>query len=560
MTRHGRIGWACWLGALLAAVLPSRALAWTDAQVHGADAEVTMSPEGRAEVLLTLELRVRGGWLQGLEVAGLEPDAALREEPRMVSIPSEGETMERFHPRARVREPRGDDPDARIQLSFGRRESPRRGRYRIFLRYTTNLGERLMPREDGEGWKGEWTLPAWRSGLDGVTITLRLPRGARFDPTAPPRALVERERFDEGGLTVLRWDRAHLPRTTAWPLRFELPADALAPALAERLRVGAPQPEEREEREGAPTATVTEDAPTEARAPAPSPWRFPSWLALALALAMLATGALFEREARRRRARPRPLVGSLPGRVALMGVLVGLDALLSLPPAGRVAVLAAIVGIGWQRSAEPAAPKPGRWAPLASSAPLQPGPPLTAFALALGLAFVALGVVALGDPAQPSWAVVALVAPLLHGGSRRLPPTLAARRTALLELATAVRAPLEAPAALALVGHTDDEGVSDIRLRWILARPRPGIHRLDLVLTDERGPGGLLRKARLLVVTEAGSVAERHMERTAPPAEAGPTRLPGRRVMRLYRIGAVGTVLALLAHEDTGRAELPRAA
>jgi hypothetical protein len=176
------------------------------------------------------------------------------------------------------------------------------------------------------------------------------------------------------------------------------------------------------------------------------------------------------------------------------------------------------------------------------------------------VAFLVLGSLALGDPARPSWAVVALVAPLLHGGSRRLPPTLAARRAALLELAAAVRAPLEAAAALALVGHTDDDGIGDIRLRWTLARPRPGIHRLDLVLTDERGPGGLLRKARLLVVTEADSVAERHMERTAPRPEAGPTRLPGRRVMRLYRIGAVGNVLSLLAHEDARPAELARAA
>ena len=81
------------------------------------------------------------------------------------------------------------------------------------------------------------------------------------------------------------------------------------------------------------------------------------------------------------------------------------------------------------------------------------------------------------------------------------------------------------------------------------------------MLTDERGPGGLLRKARLLVVTEAGSVAERHMDRTAPVAEAGPTRLPGRRVMRLYRIGSVQAVLSLLALEEAEpSASLSRAA
>lgn len=546
--------------ALLTAAAPPKAQAWTDAQVHGADADVVMAADGRAEVTLTLLLRIRGGWLQGLEIAGLEGDATLLEDPRMVSIPPEGEAPERFHPRASVREPRGDDPAARIQLSFRRRESPRRGRYRIVVRYTTNLGERLMPREDGDGWKGEWILPAWRSGLDGVTITLRLPPGARFDPDDAPRALVERERFDEGGMTVLRWDRAHLPRTTAWSLPFDLPEDAIAPALADRLRVGAPEDDGDAPRtEPAATPVTAEEAPASEAPAAEAP--APPWLAFALALAMLLTGTLFECEALRRRARPRPLVRSLPLRALLMGALAAADALLALPLGGRTLALAAIVLVGWQRSAEPAAPRPGRWRPLTPSTPLAGGPALTTAALLAGLAFVGFGAACLGDPARPSWAVIALVAPLLHGGARRLPPSLAARRAALLELAAAIRAPLEASAALALVGHADEEGIGDIRLRWSLANERPGVHRLDLVLTDERGPGGLLRKARLLVVTEAGSVAERHLGRTAPPAEAGPTPLPGKRVMRLYRIAAVPPLLSLLAHDDAEQApRLSRAA
>ncbi len=557
MTLRGSIGRAFGLLALFAPfAMPTGARAWTDAQVHGADADVVLSPDGRAEVTLSLLLRVRGGWLEGLEIAGLEPDAELIEDPRMVSVPSEGETLERFHPRASVREPRGDDPDARIQLSFHRRESPRRGRYRIEVRYATDLGSRLMPREDGDGWKGEWTLPAWRSGLDGVTITLRLPRGATFDPDAPPRALVERERTTEAGLTILRWDRAHLPRTTAWPLRFELPAGSLSPALAERLRVGAPATEPSGE---TPSAVTTPMAETPAHR-APAPFEMPPWLPVALALAMLGTGALFEREAARRRARPRPLVAPFALRLALLSLLVGADWALALEPSARALVLLGIVVVGWQRSAEPAAPKPGRWSALDPAADIAVGPSLTHATTCLGVLFVVGGAFALGDPLHPSWAVVALVAPLLHGGARRLPPTLCARRAALLELAAATRAPLEAEASLALVGHHDDEGIGDVRLRWTLARPRPGIHRLDLVLTDERGPGGLLRKARLLVVTEAGSVAERHMERMAPVAEAGPTRLPGRRVMRLYRIASVGAVLTLLAHDEVVERSVAHAA
>ncbi|MAQ14817.1 MAG: hypothetical protein CMN30_08475 [Sandaracinus sp.] len=522
------------------------AAAWTDAQVHGAEATVTMEPSGRAEVELTLLLRVRGGWLEGLEVAGLERDAALVGDVRMFSIPDEGEAPEPFHPRASVREPRRADDDGRIQLSFHRRESPRRGRYRIVVRYATDLGSRLIPSEDA-GWKGEWTLPAWRSGLDGVAIRLVLPEGARFDPDAPPGALVERRREPTAGATILTWERAHLPRTTDWQLRFELPAGALDPELADRLQG------EREASGDVPEAPVAAASPTDEvpLAPGADPWRLPSWLLLAVALGMLITGELFAFEAQRRRARTRPLIG-LPRvvRAVALGALPFVDFALPLPTAARFGLLATLVALGWHRSAEPAAPKPGRWRLQRSDEALPGSTFAPRVAALLGAGLLVGGVVALGDPLEPAWATLALVAPLLHAGARRLPPSLGERRKLLLELGAAVRVPLEAPAGMALVVHEDDAGLGDVRIRWSPARPRPGIHRLDLVITDERGPGGLLRKARLLLVTDHDSVVERHLGRLGVQAEAGPSRLPGGRVLRLFRVAAIGAVLHTVQHEE----------
>ena len=48
---------------------PSRARAWTEAQVQSAQARVEIQPSGEVKVHMRLAVHVHGGWLEGLDVA-----------------------------------------------------------------------------------------------------------------------------------------------------------------------------------------------------------------------------------------------------------------------------------------------------------------------------------------------------------------------------------------------------------------------------------------------------------------------------------------------------------
>src|SRR5690606_19756085 len=130
--------------------------------------------------------------------------------------------------------------EGRIFLSFPRREAPRRGHYHAELRYRASIAGRTRPTDEGRV-RFDWTLPGWRSGLDGVSIQVRAPRGAVL--AAPDDLLgVEARSHDEGDQTVLTFHRAHLPRTIAWSVAFELPEASVAEALRRPSAPAAPPP------------------------------------------------------------------------------------------------------------------------------------------------------------------------------------------------------------------------------------------------------------------------------------------------------------------------------
>ena len=64
---RGLSGW--YHGTLLAGLV-----AWTEAAVRSVQAEIDLSPDATAEVSLRARVRVHGGWLEGLEIAGLDPE------------------------------------------------------------------------------------------------------------------------------------------------------------------------------------------------------------------------------------------------------------------------------------------------------------------------------------------------------------------------------------------------------------------------------------------------------------------------------------------------------
>lgn len=208
------------LGVVVTAwsLLPSEAEAWTRAIVESADAKVEVDPDASLTVLLSLSVDVQAGWLRELELAGLGPEVALDRRRAPYFRSEEGEV---YRPEAKLAE------DGRIRLSFERREAPRKGHYRVFVRYRTVAEARSVPRT-GET-ELSWSLPAWETGLHDVSVDIRAPRGAyvpvELRDNSPGIELTAHERPQ---VNQLVWRRIHLPRHTPWRLSFHVPKGAVS--------------------------------------------------------------------------------------------------------------------------------------------------------------------------------------------------------------------------------------------------------------------------------------------------------------------------------------------
>ncbi|HJL06086.1 MAG TPA: hypothetical protein RMH85_00745 [Polyangiaceae bacterium LLY-WYZ-15_(1-7)] len=546
------LGLAAWLAAGLGA--PGRAHAWTDAQVRTVKAEVRVDAAARAEVQLAVEVRVRGGWLEGLEVAGLDPELALDEESlRFVSVQGE-----RFRPRVRVRE------GGRVQLRFERREAPRRGTYEVRFRYRSDLAPMARPTEDGERVRVEWTLPGWEAGLDGVELTLDVPGDAAFPPEDDALATIHRSRETGEGRSRLSWRRAHLPRTLPWTVAAEVPAEAMASALSQR--------------EAEPVEPAASAAPLAAPAPADAQ---PGWgrqaATLLVVLFALWVLALFELGASRRRARSRPWL-PLPARLRALGVLgLALVALSQLEEGWRwLGALAGTLLFVAQRPARASVPRLGGWVPCEGADLERARGEVRALAWkpeafadatrAAGLALLLGGTLALArvaeldraaglDDAFVGLAWWILPALLLVATRQRLPATPAERLLTLAARARTLRLP--PGLALRLVVHRDaDARWQDARLRLITRSRIPGVLRLDLVAAERPGPGGWERCLAGLVVTREGTPADAAVAATL---EAPGRRGPGGRVARLVSLPELCAAAATIdVRGDRDEASPPR--
>lgn len=225
------------LCASFALVHATPAAAWTDASVRSVKAAVVVAPDGTAQVALRVAVRVHGGWLEGLELVGLDPLLTL--DPALPAIVT-GEDGAVYVPSVTVRP--DETESTRVQLNFARHDAPRRGAYEVTLHYTTSLAHRATEASsDGETVRVHWTLPPWQSGLDGVELTLVLPGAARaveLDAESGTRA-ASVTIATVGERTQITWRRPHLPRTTVWEIAADVPAASLAPALR-RIRTEAP--------------------------------------------------------------------------------------------------------------------------------------------------------------------------------------------------------------------------------------------------------------------------------------------------------------------------------
>ncbi len=498
------------------------ALAWTDAQVQTARVRVEVDPQAQATVQVELRVEVRAGWLEGLEVAGFDDALRLDDE----SVRFEGTEEEgSFHPRVRRRD------DGRIQFRFERRHAPRRGAYRVLFSYVSDLTSVLRPvAEDESHLHVEWTLPGWRSGLDGVEIALVLPGDAIFGADESERATVQRDRTTIGGQTQLAWRRAHLPRTLPWRVTAAVSRSAMDPQVVTAATV--PALATPAEQDAEPLEPVVGAPTREATASATRPLAFGA-LFVFCGLLLLA----FRAEAIRLRASPR---GLLPGplwiRITMLAAACAVGAWAVATAWIWGAATAATLCMVMKETA-PLAPKLGRWAALDAEdvdrlrreAILERVRPLSWFdpSRAAGVAVWVAGAIAIRAWLSAGAAledllpcVAAAAAASLTCGWSRLPKSVAEKTQRLLEWQ-------KQQPSLRLVGHTSS-GTSvtlqDIRLRAPLDCVREGLLRLDLVVARSAPMG--------LVVTRTGSDAEHALSEAAGTSAPDPIVGPGGRIAR----------------------------
>lgn len=512
-----------------------QAYAWTETRIETVHARVDLEADAGANVVLDIFIYVQAGWLEGFEIAGLGPGIELTDTPvevlsapaRASDEPERARPPNRFSPDVRLR-------DDRVSLRFRRRNAPRRGRYRITLRYRTSLAPNVVLSDDGERFRVTWTLPGWRSGLDGVLVEIRAPAGADFAPDDDTLTVVSRSREEHGGRSLLRWRRAHLPRTVPWTVAVEVPRTQMAPLIVARQRAAEP-PE---------VAAEDTSAPPQIRPRGLAPVAG----ALLVGFLSLLALSLFEREARRRRATPRPWL-PLPGtlRKGLVVLCAGSAAILASEAkwAWCFAALGTALLATAQRRARRQLPGLGRWRTVRAEdlevarRRSRPSPVAlsrwgdlttaagTATLLLATLALVAVHASDLAagrDTSMTAWFWALLPVPLMAATRQRLPRTPQARLWATAHLAGRLRGADGYAPALALALHEAADGRwQDARVRLVTeARPR-GLLRLDIALDDDDIAYGVLLTREK---TEAEAQAARLCSAPSVPG-------PGGRIARL---------------------------
>jgi hypothetical protein len=549
-------------GALL---LPTRtARAWTETDIQSVAAEVSLRPDGGARVVLDVMVRVRRGWLEGLEVTGLDPNLVLDPDapPRWQPVLPAEEDADAREAAPPASEPEVQMRGGRLQLTFPRRSAPRPGSYRATVTYfTTVTGERTR----GDRIRIGWTLPAWRSGLDDVTVRVHGPPGTRAAAgaaSAPSNVTITRT--EEGSTAVVTFHRTHLPRTLAWRVEVEVPARAMEDVVAHAASAGV----------AASASPPSQDHETPPLSPT---WPWPlALLALGIALGKLLATSRACRGRRVPCAGLVPLPRGLRAAACVAATLAAIPVYAAAPVVG-VLLLATLPLLVWERPPATWATPPGLGAfrragrrdlgrtrhqawrdRLAPAALLDMGSPLGA--LVLVGATAAAWATCLRWASPGPWTLAHLVLTLLPLGlaaSPRVLPRTPEQRLALLHrLATKLRWDLVAgpPLALALRIYEGPEGRwEDARLRCELAQPAEGLVHLDVAVAHERSGGELRSEPVLLAVTRTGSPADERLAAALPGAAR--MTAPGGRTAHVLAFGgdpARALAAAMVAASDDG--------
>ena len=533
-------------------LFPTHAFAWADATVRSASARVSIDEHAHAHVVIDATLRIDGGWLEALELDGLDEGLTLdpSDPVTMVPIASEDDLAAGIEhaplsPSVSLRD------DGVVVLAFVRRHAPRRGDYAVHLAYDADLSAGAHAEADGT--HVPWTFPAWRHGLDSVRVELAVPAGVAPALEADDEIEVVRTEGADGVVWTLT--RAHLARTREWPIDVLWPEGTLAVAIAPVESTPSP---------------LAHEAPIDAPRP---PWQGGIALALAsllVALRIVRNGGLPRRE----RATLPPLL-PLPVAVRALGVLALGAACMGVALVGQstlwlAALAIGIVLLGRSRAPLPTVPRLGSFRHATPS--LRAAARRARLHRALGLdawldattlpglsLIVALALLASRAPTgargAACLALAIVVASALDGAraSRPEPALVALHR--LLGLARASRVTLTGPAiALMPVLHLDVGGYAqEARLRVGAALPE-GTLRADIVITRTTPFGA---RFALLVVVARGSDVDRALE-ACPAFETiaiGNERIA--RTTPIDRAGIDGAIALLLAATQRADRDAP---
>lgn len=544
----------CMIALLLAS--PGRASAWANAQISTAGAEVDVAADGSVQVAMNLSVRVIGGWLSELEVAGLDRGLLLSEAvPATFARASGGPVPFSI----------ASDATGRVAFSFPRNAGPRAGDYVARFAYTASIAEGGIGPGEGDRVRYAWTFPAWATGLDAVVVTLRAPAGStleRTDEESLTGVTVESVQDGSGERFVLR--RLFLPRSIPWTVAFSLPRASVPAALRPAVEAPAPRAVVATSRDGRPQPSTR-------------------LVCIVFGVVAVLKHLAFARRARRRGAEPRPL---LPFRSPLVVVPMVLAACIgaalswSHAPEAAFACLGFVVLLVAQRPARrtrasrlgsfrsSSAPelRAARWSSFVDS--LEPASLLDA-TRPLGFVVAALVVAGLAwlhlrEPADSSDAVfsvphaLALLFLLFCVATiSMIPMSVDERLEKLADVARGLRMPTDAGRLFGfrLAVHRDaHDHAQDARLRMFSEQRARGLVRLDVALVERATLGGYVSTPVLLVVVRQGSEAERILAR-ALPSQSVKAAPGGRRARVLPLRPSTWAVADRLAHSEEAESD-----
>ncbi len=232
-----RLARSAWLAALLlVALCPSSARAWIETSVRGHHTVVTVSKDGSADVRQELVLKIRGGPVKSLEVAGIGSDIE----------PLEDGTVRRALNGSSSVWPLRVEPteDGAVKLLIGADRGLRGGVYRFEFGYRIDARGQGWFEQAGERIRATWVGPRLDGGIDSAKVTFRVPRGSAA-PSLPdaeegPSAAVLLTEVRRGAQTdEVELVRAHVAQDERPVWQVEITSDALGTGVV----TTAPAPE-----------------------------------------------------------------------------------------------------------------------------------------------------------------------------------------------------------------------------------------------------------------------------------------------------------------------------